>query len=167
MIVTKKHTLELRGEREIVFTRPFAAPPELVWAAYTDCTHLVHWWGPTGWELTHCQLDLRVGGTWHYCMAGLYEGNHMESWGLGTYEEIDAPHRLVYRDAFSDKDANISSEMPETFNSITFTAVDGGTMMEIITECESAEARQQLISMNVEQGVAETWERLDAYLPTL
>ena len=167
MIMSKKHTIELRGEREIIFTRPFAAPPQLVWEAYTDCAHLVHWWGPAGWELTHCQLDLRVGGTWHYCMAGSYEGEYMESWGLGMYEEIDAPQRLVYRDAFSDKDGNANSEMPQTFNTITFAAIDGGTMMEIVTECESAEARQQLIDMDVEQGVAETWERLDAYLPTL
>lgn len=163
----KQHTLELRGEREIVFTRPFAAPPQLVWDTYTDCRHLVHWWGPKGWDLTHCELDLKVNGTWHYCMAGDYEGERMESWGLGIYEEIDAPHRLVYRDVFSDKDGNMNLDMPETKNIITFEATDSGTMLHISTMCESAEARQQLLDMGVEQGVAETWERLDAHLPTL
>lgn len=163
----KKHTLELRGDCEIVFTRPFAAPCQLVWEAYTDCAHLVNWWGPEGWELTHCQLDLKVGGTWHYCMAGFYEGNHMESWGLGTYEELEAPHHLVYRDAFSDKNGNVDPDMPETLNTIVFKAIDGGTMMHISTLCESAEARQQLIDMQVEQGVAESWQRLDVFLSSL
>lgn len=165
--MTKKHTLELRGDREIVFTRPFAAPCELVWEAYTDCKHLVHWWGPAGWDLTHCELDLRVGGTWHYCMAGPFNGEHMESWGLGTYLELDAPQRLVYEDAFSDKDANVDADFPSTLNTITFEAVDGGTLMRISTVCASAEARQQLLDMDVEQGVAETWYRLDDHLPTI
>ena len=165
--MNKKHTLELRGDREIVFTRAFAAPCQLVWDAYTDCKHLIHWWGPAGWELTHCELELRVGGTWHYCMAGTYEGSYMESWGLGTYVELDGPHRLVYSDAFSDKDGNVNPDMPESLNTITFEAVDGGTMMRLSTLCGSAEARQELIAMNVEQGVSETWMRLDAYLPTM
>lgn len=165
--MSNKHTLELVGDRELVFTRAFAAPPELVWEAYTNCKHLVHWWGPDGWDLTHCQLDLRVGGTWHYCMAGEYEGEHMESWGLGTYKELGAPNRLVYTDAFSDKDANVVPEMPESLNTITFEATETGTLMRISTLCGSAEAREELLNMDVEQGVAETWVRLDGYLPSM
>ena len=100
-------------------------------------------------------------------MAGEYDGKFMESWGLATYEEIDAPHRLAYRDAFSDKDGNEIPDMPETQNILTFEATDSGTLLHISTICASAEARQQLLEMDVEQGVAETWLRLDDYLPTM
>lgn len=164
--MNKTHTLELRGERELIFSRHFAAPRQLVWDCYTNCAHLAYWWAPIGWELTHCKLDLRVGGTWHYCMAGEYEGNRMESWGLATYKTIDAPQQLVYEDAFSDKDGNVNADMPQMLITVTFEEVDGGTRMTSNTLLASAEARQQIIDMGVEDGVAGTYERLDAYLLT-
>lgn len=163
----KKHTLELRGERELVLTRPFAAPRRLVWDAYTDCRHLVHWWGPAGWDLTHCELDLRPGGSWHYCMSGQHEGKPMESWGLAIYEEIEAPHRLVYRDAFSDREGTVNADMPQMEITVTFEEIEGGTLLTSSTLFESSEARQQVIDMGVEHGIADTWARLDDYLPTI
>lgn len=163
----KQQTLELRGERELVMTRHFAAPPQLVWQAYTNCAHLSHWWGPAGWELTHCTLDLRVGGIWHYCMSGEMDGNKMDSWGRAEYQEIDAPNRLVYTDAFSDEDGNIAEGMPQMVITITLDEAEGGTLLTSITELESAEARQTLIEMGVETGITQTWDRLDNYLPQL
>ena len=165
--MTDKMTLELRGEREIVLKRRFAAPPQLVWETYTDCEHLKHWWGPHGWDLTHCELDLRVGGRWHYCMSGEYEGEMQHSWGLATYDEIDTPKRLVYREAFSDADGNTSEEMPEMVITVLFEDVDGETLMTSITEFVSAEARQEVLDMGAAEGIEQTWERLAVYLPTL
>lgn len=164
--MSNKQTLELRGERELVLTRHFAAPRQLVWTAYSDCKHLKHWWGPQGWELTHCELDFRPNGTWHYCMSGEYEGNTMESWGLATYEEIDAPNRLVYRDAFSDAEGNVNADMPQMVTKMTLEEVEGGTLLTSISVYESADARQQVIDMGVEEGIAQTWDRLDDYLAT-
>ncbi len=163
----KELKFELRGEREIVLTRHFAASPTLVWQAYTECQHLAHWWGPHGWELTHCTIDLRPGGKWHYCMAGEYEGQLEESWGLATYEKIDAPHRLEYREGFADQDGNLLPDMAEMGITVTFEAVDGGTLMTSVTLFDSAESRQQTLDMGVEAGITETWDRLNAYLPTL
>ncbi len=164
--MTNKQTVELREERELVLARHFAAPRQLVWDAYTNCAHLKHWWGPKGWELTHCELDLREDGKWHYCMAGEYEGSRQESWGLATYDEIDAPSRLVYRDAFADAEGNVHPDMPEMVITVLFEAVDGGTLMTSITEFVSADARQQVLDMGAEQGIRETWDRLDDYLAT-
>ena len=158
---------ELRGDREIVLTRHFAASPQLLWKAYTDCAHLVHWWGPHGWELTHCKLDLRPGGVWHYCMAGEYEGEVMESWGLATFEKIEAPHHLAYGETFSDKDASIIPDMPNMAITVQFEAVDGGTLMTSVTLFDSAEARQETLNMGVEAGITEAWDRLNTYLPQM
>lgn len=166
-MMTKKQTLELRGDRELVLTRRFAAPRRLVWLAYSDCEHLAHWWGPAGWELTHCQLDFRPGGTWHYCMSGEYEGNTMESWGLATYQEIEAPQRLVYADAFSDKEGNVNEAMPQMIITTTLTEEDGATLLTSSTLFASTEARQQVIDMGMEAGISQTWDRLDGYLATL
>ena len=165
--MTNQLNFELRGDREIVLTRVFAARPALVWKAYTECAHLVHWWGPTGWELTHCELDLRPGGVWHYCMAGEYEGELMESWGLATYEEIDAPNRLLYSEAFSDKDGAINPDVALMAISVLFEAVEGGTLMTSVTVFDSAESRQETLDMGVQEGITQTWDRLHTYLATL
>lgn len=162
-----QQTVELRGDRELVLTRRFDAPRRLVWSAYTDCAHLTHWWGPTGWKLTHCELDLRPGGVWHYCMTGEYEGNVMESWGLATYQEIDEPGRLVYVDAFSDKDGNVNAEMPQMEITVTLAEEAGGTLLMSHTLFESTEARQQVVDMGVEEGITQTWDRLGSYLSTM
>lgn len=160
----KKQTLELHGECELVLTRYFAAPRRLVWMAYSDCKHLSHWWGSTGWELTHCELDFRPGGVWHYCMTGEYEGKTMESWGLATYQEIEALERLVYADAFSDKHGNINATMPQMIITVTLSEEDGETRLTSRTLFESAEARQEVLDMGMEEGIKQTWDRLDLYL---
>ena len=64
-----KMTITANGA-ELYLERTFAAPRDKVWAAFTDCEHLKHWWGPNGWDLTHCTMDFREGGRWHYCMSG-------------------------------------------------------------------------------------------------
>ena len=162
-----KQTLTLRGDREIVLTRRFSAPRHLVWKAHSSCEHLKHWWGPKGWDLVHCMMDFRPNGTWHYCMAGEYEGNAMESWGLATYQEIEEPERIVYTDAFSDKEGSINPDMPEMLITVTMDDQGETTLLTNVTRCESAEARQQLIDMGMEGGITETWDRLDELLTQL
>lgn len=159
-----KQTLELRGDYEIVLTRRFSAPRHLVWKAFSSCEHLKHWWGPKGWDLTHCEMDFRPSGRWHYCISGEYEGNLMESWGLATYQEIDEPQRFVYRDAFSNKEGDINSDMPQMLITVTMDDQGQTTLLTNITKCESTEARQQLIDMGMEGGITETWDRLDEIL---
>ena len=58
------------ADREILLTRTFDAPRELVWSAMTDPKHVVHWWGPRGFTITTHSRDLKTGGHWHYTMHG-------------------------------------------------------------------------------------------------
>jgi uncharacterized protein YndB with AHSA1/START domain len=57
-------------DREIVTTRAIAAPPELVFKAWCDPAHLVHWWGPKGFTNTFHEFDPRPGGAWRFVMHG-------------------------------------------------------------------------------------------------
>ncbi len=52
------------GDRELVVTRIFDAPRELVFEVFTDPEHLMRWWGPHGCTVISCKTDLRAGGTW-------------------------------------------------------------------------------------------------------
>ncbi len=76
----------LRMERE------FKAPPERVFAAFTDPRLFAQWWGPEGMACPVCEIDLRVGGAWRTCMRGTY-GEH---WVSGVYREISPPRRLAF-----------------------------------------------------------------------
>ncbi|MEI9959830.1 MAG: SRPBCC domain-containing protein [Limisphaerales bacterium] len=61
---------ENTADREIVITREFNVPRELVWEAMTNPKHVVNWWGPRGFSTTIETMDFRVGGEWKHIMHG-------------------------------------------------------------------------------------------------
>lgn len=87
-------------EREIVLSRVFDAPRELVFRAWTDKEHLPKWFGPQGFVCTTREIDIREGGRWRFDMRGpdgtLYD-NRM------VFLEVKRPERLVI-DHGTDKD---------------------------------------------------------------
>ena len=77
----------LRLERE------FKAPPERVFAAWTDPRLMARWWGPEGMTCPVCEVDLRVGGRYRTCMKGEKGDEH---WVSGAYREIVPGKRLAF-----------------------------------------------------------------------
>ena len=61
---SKGLTVTTPSDREIVMTRVFDAPRDLVFEAHTSCEHLSRWWGPRGYEIAGCEVDFRPGGSW-------------------------------------------------------------------------------------------------------
>jgi uncharacterized protein YndB with AHSA1/START domain len=152
-------------DNEIIFTRTFIAPRELVFETYSTCEHLMNWWGPRTWPLAYCKIDFRPGGTWHYCMKGPNKGD--ESWGLAKYKEIIEPEKIVYSDAFSDKDGNINANMPAFDTVIHFEAAGSDTKMTVTSKVGSREEVEKLVDMGMIEGFTETWDRLDELLAKL
>ncbi|CAN5890379.1 SRPBCC family protein [soil metagenome] len=151
--------------RTFTLSRTFAAPRELVFAAFSQCEHLKHWWGPQGWSLPVCDMDFRVGGTWFYCMRGQdQDGKPMDSCGKSTYEAIEAPEKIVYTDAFVDKEGNSLANTPTMHITVTFEAVDGKTQVTSVTVFATPEDLEAVKNMGMEQGVAETWDKLEKHL---
>lgn len=149
------------SERTFVMERIFNAPRELVFQAYSDCQHLIHWWGPTGWTLPVCEMDFRVGGSWFYCMRG---PNGEDSCGKAFYLEIVAPERFVYRDTFVDTEGNQLEEMPELTITVIFEEVGGKTKLITRTEFASAADLKAVLEMGMAEGFTQTLDRLEAYL---
>ncbi len=125
------------GEREIVATRVFDAPRELVFKLWTEPKHVAQWWGPKGFTTPFCKVDLRPDGVFHYCMRSP-EGR--EVWGKGVYREIVKPERIVYTDTFADAEGNpvepahygMSPGHPrETLVTVTFTELEGKTKVTL------------------------------------
>ena len=75
-------------DREIIVTRVYDAPRELVFDAFTDPKHLSQWWGPRGFTTTTHSMDFRVGGEWRYTMHGP-DGTDYKN--LMVYHEINRP----------------------------------------------------------------------------
>ena len=80
------------SEREVVISRIFDAPRELVFKAWTDPEHLVKWFGPKDFSATVIESDVRTGGTYHFHMRG---PNYDDHW-RGVYREVKPPERLVF-----------------------------------------------------------------------
>lgn len=121
----------------LVIERIIDVSPEQVFTAWTKPEHMKHWWGPKGFTLPFCSMDLRIGGIVHYCMRSP-EG--LSYWGKGTYREIVEPLRLVIDDTFSDEKGNtvpasqhgLSDEWPAQTQIITtFSELNGKTKLTL------------------------------------
>lgn len=152
----------------LVLERVFNAPRELVFQVFSDGEHLKQWWGPRGWEVTVSKMDFRPGGSWHYCMKCLDrdQGDFygMESWGKSVYQEIEEPEKIVLIDYFSDAEGVITEGMPASTSTITFVEQDGKTKLINRAEYDSPEALKTVLDMGMEEGISQTWDRLEEYL---
>jgi len=125
------------SDQEMVITRVFDAPRELVFACWTETEHLRHWQGaPRGFTVTSSESDIRPGGFFRICMRSP-EG--VDRWLEGGYREIVKPERLVYTHVWLDANQKRGQE---TLVTITFAERDGKTELTLRqTGFASVEAR--------------------------
>lgn len=127
-------------ERGIVISRVFDAPRELVWKTWTEPARVKRWWGPKGFAAPVCKSDLRVGGTYLYCMRSPLGRDY---WSTGSFREIVPPERIVATDSFADAQGHIvpatyygmSPAFPlEMLVTVTFEELDGKTKLTLVHE---------------------------------
>jgi uncharacterized protein YndB with AHSA1/START domain len=157
----EEHVASTRERHELVVSRAFTAPRSLVWKAYTEPERLKHWWSPGDWTLPVCEVDLRVGGAWRYCMKG---PDGTEAWAKAVYREISPPERLAYLDSFTDADGTVRSDLPQLPVVIDFSESGGRTTVTFRTTFKSAAQRDQLVDMGMLEGLGMSLDKLDAHL---
>jgi len=156
--VTATNSIDLdRDPRSIVGTRVFDAPRELVFAAFTDPTHLSQWWGPDGFTTTTSRFEFRKGGVWRLVMHGP-DGRDYQN--LITFDEIIAPERIAYRHGGAD------DVEPVQFNTtLTFEDLGGKTRLTWHGTFPSAEERARAIKeYGADKGLVQTMARLAEYV---
>lgn len=89
--------------REVVITREFDAPRELVFRAWTHPEQLRRWYAPDGCAIHFKRIDVRPGGMFHSCVR-TPDGH--DCWCTGVYREIVAPERIVYTLTIADEQGN-------------------------------------------------------------
>ena len=77
----------------LIVRRVIRATPTVLFAAWTEPTHLIKWWGPTGVECIDATVDLRIGGT--YRIANRFPDGRVV-WISGEFETIQPPHLIAY-----------------------------------------------------------------------
>ena len=104
-------SISTTADRELVITRVIDAPRRLVFKAWMQPEHVARWWGPQGFTTIHCEMDIRVGGTYR---CGMRSPQGIEHWKRGVYREIVEPERIVFTFAWENADGNPSHELLTT-----------------------------------------------------
>jgi|SRR4030095_16409441 uncharacterized protein YndB with AHSA1/START domain len=143
-------------EREIVITRVFNAPRRLVWDAMAKPELLKRWlFGPPGWEMTACEEDQRVGGTFRWAWSGP-EGAAMSM--NGVYREVAPPERMVRTETF---ETGCDVGASEQLSTLVLTEESGKTTLKLTVLYPSKEARDMALASGMEKGMSAGYDRLD------
>ncbi|PJZ70857.1 ATPase [Leptospira perolatii] len=162
----KECKVELRGETEVVLTRYFAAPRQLVFDCFTKPELMRRWLtGPEGWTLETIENDLRTGGKYLYVFADP-KGNKMGVYG--KFLEVIVPEKVANNENYADMaafDPNGPENPDATVESRTFTTEGNLTLLTHVCKYASAEVRE------MEFGAVDAWkelcQRLDKLLSEL
>ena len=150
----RNDTVPSSDGRELLITRIFNAPRDLVFQAWIDPKHLAHWSGPRGFTTPHSTMDPRPGGVYRACLRSP-EG--IDHWIRGVYREITPPERLVMTHAWENDDGQPG---PETVVTVTFAEQEGKTTMTFHQAFfESAASRDGHM-----EGWSSSFDRLAEYL---
>ena len=157
--MTDTHELQIStpNEREVVMTRVFAAPREHVFAALTRPELLRRWYGPTGWTLVVCEVDLRVGGEWRF-VTRRADGRDIGQ--RGVYREVAPPERLVNTEWWEDWNPG------ESLVTTVLSERDGHTTLTSTVRFPSQEVRDTVLRNGMKHGAAEGYTKLAEYLAT-
>jgi uncharacterized protein YndB with AHSA1/START domain len=146
---------------QILITREFAAPRELVYEACTTPELVRRWWGAEMGEVTHVEIDLRVGGKWRFVQIA---NGGFEVAFHGEYREIVPNERVVSTEAYEgapDPDADA------TLNTVTYEEVDGGTKMTVLVQCPSRAVRDAIVESGMEHGMQKSYDALERVAQSL
>jgi uncharacterized protein YndB with AHSA1/START domain len=146
------------GVPQIVTTRDFEAPRDLLYRAFTEPDLLAQWLGPRRYTMTIERFDLRDGGTWRYVHAddaGNAYGFH------GVFHDDPSPDGIVQTFEFEGAPGNVQMD------TVTFEERGGGTTVRTNSVFQSVEARDAMYQSGMAEGMDEGYERLEELLAKL
>jgi len=140
------------ASRELVISRVFNAPRELVWKVWTEPEHIKQWWGPNGFTNTIFQMDVKPGGVWDFIMHGP-DGTDYKN--KSVYKEVVKYEKLVYD--------HVSG--PKFQFTVTFKEQGKKTLISIQMLFETVELRDQTVkTFKADEGLRQNMEKLEVYL---
>jgi uncharacterized protein YndB with AHSA1/START domain len=142
-------------EREVILTRIFNAPRELVFRAWTEREHLIKWWGPGVFTNPVCEIDLRLGGAWRIVMRGP-DGTDYPCGGV--YREIVEPERLVFTNIAMDAQGN---RLLDGLTTVIFDDLGGKTKLTLVTRAVGLVPLAPQMLAGMEAGWSQSLDKLE------
>jgi uncharacterized protein YndB with AHSA1/START domain len=145
----------LPTDTQILITREFDAPKDLVYKAWTTPELIKLWWSGDRGTVKSAEVDLRVGGRWRYVMMA---NTGFEVAFHGEYREIVPNERIVATEVF---EGMPNAEEAAVVTTNTFTEKNGRTTLTILAQHPSSEIRDMVINSGMETGMQEQMDRLE------
>jgi len=142
----------LPSDQEILITRAFDAPAELVFDAWTTPELVKRWWAGDRGEVTEAEIDLRIGGRWRWVMVA---NGGFEVAFRGEYREIDRPRRLVRTEIFE------MFPESEALSTVTLEESDGVTTLRILGWYPTKDIRDAALASGMEAGLQTSLDALE------
>ena len=155
----KSTTVERKSDRELVVTRTFNGPAQVVFNAWTKPELLKRWWVPKscGISFVSCEADVRTGGTYRFVFR--HPSSEQPMAFFGRYVEVLPPTRLVW--------TNDEGEEPGSVTTVTFEETAGETLVVLHDLYPSKKALDDAIASGATSGSGEQFEELDQLLVAL
>ena len=154
--------------RDLVVTRVFAAPIDLVWKAWTDSEYVMRWWGPNHFTSPSAKIDFREGGTSIVCMRAPQEFGGQDMYSTWLYQKIVPMEQIEFIQNLADKDGNqidpanlgLPPEFPrDTRTIVTFKDLGNGKTEMTVTEYNMPTADTE-IGKNAELGLNQSLDKM-------
>ena len=161
MAASRKATVTLPSDREILIAREFDAPRDLVYRAWTTPELVRRWWSGHRGQVTSAEIDLRVGGRWRYVMVA---NGGFEVAFHGEYREVVPGERIVTTEVYELPEA---SDEEGVLNVVTFAEADGRMVLTLLVQAPSREVRDAIVESGMEAGMQEQMELLEQLASSL
>ncbi len=152
------YQVTLPSEREIVMTRVFNAPRELVFRAHTDPKLIAQWWGLRSYTTIVDKMDVRPGGAWRFVQR---RADGSEEGFRGEFREIVPPERFTWTFEWEGAPGHVGLE------TYTFEEHAGKTTLTATSVFNTPEERDGVIASGMEAGANESADRLEELLASL
>lgn len=153
-MTTNEAKLTLPSDREILITRDFRAPKRLLFEAWSRPEYVAQWYGCGAMEMTSCQIDFRVGGTWRWALRDT--GGRPDHVFSGEYRAIDRPDRLVFVERYEPIPGS------DHLCTVTLDEQGGVTRMRMLLSYDSVEQRDGHLKSGMENGLWDALTRMES-----
>ena len=152
----KANVIAEPGSHEIIMSRVFDAPRDLLFKIMTDPKHVPQWWGPRQYTTVVDEMEVKPGGRWRYIQRG--QGGSEFAFH-GVYHSIEAPTRMVDTFEFEGMPGHVLME------TMTLEALpDGKTKLVVSSVFQSVADRDGMLQSGMESGSNDSYDRLEELL---
>jgi uncharacterized protein YndB with AHSA1/START domain len=148
----KAEKTTVTDDRDMIISRVFKAPRELVWKMWTESEHIKHWWGPTGFTSTTSKMEVKPGGVWELVMHGPDGRDYKNEY---LFREVVKPEKLVME--------HVSP--PWHLKTVYFISLGNKTQIDITMRFETAQVKAMTIKeFKADEGLRQNMDKLETYL---